>query len=626
MAKISPTQTGAFQKALSQTAADEPIRGELYSVERLEQFAAVLAEEHRKIHHPKRFQKLLPRLKDNGRILVRAYHSLVGQIGDDSAISPAAEWLIDNFHVVEEQLREIREDLPPSFYRELPKLADGEFAGYPRIYAIALMIIAHTDSRLETETLEKFLRAYQKVTPLTIGELWAMAITLRIALVENLRRLSVNIIVSREEREEADALADELLDTANKNPDQLLPLMIKRLGKRKHFGNAFTEQLTRQMRDQDSAIALAYDWLQNQLRKDGTSVEEIVQAEYQGQAAAQVTVGNIITSMRLLSTIDWSEFFESVSLIDPLLQTDPADVYSKMVFATRNRYRSVIERLARRTKTDELEVAKRVIEFAGQARRKNPNDQRRSHIGYYLIDEGLREIERDLRYKPPAADYFQRFVLKFPTAFYLGTTLVLTTILVAVSVFIAAYDGVSLPILIIFGLLSIVPASELALSFVNWDVTLSIPPRLLPQMDTSASIPESAATMVVIPTLLTSETSVEELLEKLEVYCFANQDEHLYFALLSDFADADAEEMPADAAILELANRRIAELNKGHYRSENAKFHLFHRRRLWNESEGKWMGWERKRGKLEEFNRLLRGAEDTSFHDIHGGQGISRQN
>lgn len=236
MAKLSFTKSGLFQNAFSHSTNDSPIRGELYSVERLEQFAATLAGEHGAVDHPKRFLKLSPRLVDNGEVLVAAYNSLTNAIRDERSVSPAAEWLVDNFHIVEEQLREIEEDLPEGYYRELPKLTEGEFAGYPRIYAIAMAIIAHTDSRLEVESLERFLRAYQAVTPLTIGELWAVAITLRFAVVENLRRLAWRIVVSREEREEADNLADELLELANKQPSDVLPYAVKRKPQTAPFG------------------------------------------------------------------------------------------------------------------------------------------------------------------------------------------------------------------------------------------------------------------------------------------------------------------------------------------------------------------------------------------------------
>ena len=613
MAESSYLKSGAFQNSLGKSKDDDPIRAELFSIERLEQFAVTLAEEHRPVARPKQFRKLLPRLEENGRVLVAAYGSLADAIRNERAISPAAEWLVDNFHIVEEQLREIREDLPKGYYRELPKLIHGDFAGYARIYAVAVTLIAHTDSRLEVETLERFLRAYQKITPLNIGELWAVAITLRLVLVENLRRLATRIVTSREEREEADVLVDELLELAGNQPDELLPFIVKRLDKRKKFGNAFIAQITRQLREQDPAIAPAFEWLENRLQKQGESTEQFVQTEHQRQATAQVTVGNIITSMRLLSTLDWRDFFENVSLIDPLLKTDPANVYAEMNFFTRNRYREIVERIARRTKTDELEVAERVVELARQAYRTNPADKRYSHVGYYLIDDGLAELEKEFDYRPRFSGRFSRFVLKRPTAVYLGMLTFVTALIVVLLVTAAAYFGAGVPLLIVFGLLSLIPASDLALSILNWDFTLLIAPRQLPQMDTTTAIPADAQTMVVIPTLLTSETIVEELLEKLEVYYLANQDDNIYFALLGDYADASAEEMPQDSAILNRAFERIEELNERHQKNGQHKFHLFHRRRLWNEREGKWMGWERKRGKLQEFNHLLRGAGSTSF-------------
>ena len=382
MAKSLFTKVNGFHTESHYGQIEPPIRGELYSVESLEQLAATLAQEHQAVDQPKRFQKLRPRLEANREVLVAAYSSLTDAVREERSISPAAEWLVDNFHIVEEQLRQIRDDLPDSYYRELPKLVQGDFAGYPRIYAVAVLIITHTDSRLEVETLERFLRAYQTVTPLTIGELWAIAITLRFVLVENLRRLATRIIVSREEREEADILAENLLELASKQPDEVLPYIVRRLRKRKEFRSAFVEQLTRQLRDQDLSIAPAYEWFASEVLKQGASIEQMVDIEYQGQATSQVTVGNIITSMRLLSTIDWQTFFENVSLIDPLLEKDPAEVYSRLNFVTRDRYRKVIERIARRKKIDELDVANTVVEFAAAAHLQDPSDERHSHVGY----------------------------------------------------------------------------------------------------------------------------------------------------------------------------------------------------------------------------------------------------
>ncbi|HKB66852.1 MAG TPA: glucoamylase family protein [Pyrinomonadaceae bacterium] len=636
--------SGTFGRATGY-ADEQPVRAEIYSVERLEQYAQGLAAEHKTVTRKGRAQ-LLPRLEDNGRKLVAAYHTLVEAIRNGRPISPAAEWLVDNFHIVEEQLREIREDLPKSYYHELPKLAEGELKDYPRIYAVALALIAHTDCRLDTTTLRRFIAAYQTIAPLSIGELWAVAITLRLALVENLRRLAVLIVRAREEREQADKLADRLLELASRRPDGLVALVSERFGKREKIPQSFVVQLTQRLREQDPAVMPVIEWLEKQLAWHATSIEQIIHAEHQRQASTQVTVGNIITSMRLLSTLDWRDFFESVSLIEPLLGADPAGAYAKMEFATRDRYRHVIERISKRTRASELEVARAAVELAEDATKTKDKGQREvtggtvetylhqppeSHVGFYLVDDGLPQLESSFAYRPKLGEKLRRLVCRHATAAYLGTLAFLTLLVVTLLVIgvylssVRAGSTVSWPLLIIATLLAIIPASDLAVCVLNWDLTHFLPPRLVPRMETARGIPEEACTMVVVPTIFSSESQVKALVERLEIHYLANQVKHIYFALLGDFPDADTEESPDDALLLEVAQAGIAELNSRHSKVELRRFHLFHRRRQWNPGEGRWMGWERKRGKLEEFNRLLRGATNTSFVENAIDESLLRQ-
>ncbi|MEO6050073.1 MAG: glucoamylase family protein, partial [Pyrinomonadaceae bacterium] len=511
-------------------------------------------------------------------------------------------------------MREIREDLPFGFYAELPKLPHGDLAGYPRIYSIAHELVAHTDSRLDADTLRRFLIAYQQTTPLSIGELWAVAITLRIVLVENLRRLASLIINSRRERDGADALAEELIALAVRNPGELPQFFKKHLEERTELTDAFIVQLTRQLREQDPVIAQACELIEKTLLENGTSTAQVVQFEHQRLAATQVTVGNIITSMRLLSTLDWEEFFESVTLIDPILEQDPAGAYSKMTFATRNRYRGIIERTSKRSSASELEVGRRAVELAEIASVSDPNDLRKAHVGFYLIGEGRETLEREFDYRPKFWQTIVCFVLRHPAKIYLGLFFLLTALSTIVLSAIAARLGANLLIVIGFAFLSLVPAADVVLSLLNWMFSVELMPAILPRMRTDDGIADEARTMVVIPTLFTGETAVEELLEKLEVDYLANQDANIYFALIGDFADAGTEETAMDFSILESAIGGVEELNNRYSTAaDSPRFHLFHRRRLWNASETMWMGWERKRGKLQEFNRLLRGASNTSF-------------
>ncbi len=519
----------------------QPIREELFSVERLEHYAQTLASEHRIVHIKGR-ARLLPRVEDNGRKLVFAYRTLVEALRSGQSISPAAEWLVDNFHIIEEQLREIREDLPKSYYRELPKLAAGDQKDFPRIYALALAVIAHTDSRLDTNTLRRFIAAYQKVAPLSIGELWAVAITLRLALVENLRRLAVLILQAREEREEADKLADKLLETAARQPASLLTYVTDRFEKREVIPHAFVVQLIQRLREQD-----------------------------------------------------------------------PAAAYAAMEFASRDRYRHVVERISKRVGVSELKVAAAAVGLAEQAAASLGTDARAAHVGYYLIDDGLLQLEGKFGYRPRLGESLTRWCFQHPTLAYLGTLSLLTALIVAALSLRMYRHGSSTAILVITILLALIPASDIALSILNWDVTNLFDPRLLPRMNTAKGVGAAGRTMVVIPTIFSSEIGVRELLERLEVHFLANQDEHLHFALLGDFADAPAERMPDDDVLLDVAATGIAELNRRYSKDALATFHLFHRRRLWNPKENSWMGWERKRGKLHEFNRVLRGARDTTF-------------
>src|SRR5829696_2213272 len=394
MSELFESITALFRKPAGD-ADEKPFQAEFFSVERLEQYAQTLASEHKTVTR-KGHAQLLPRLADNGRKLEAAYKALVEALRQGHSISPAAEWLVDNYHIIEEQLREIRQDLPTSYYHELPKLAHGELEGYPRIYAVALELIAHTDSRLDTNTLQRFIAAYQTVAPLSIGELWAVAITLRLALVENLRRLAIAIARARAKRDDADRLADKLLELASLQPAHVMSFLNERLGKHEELPHAFLVQLVQRLREQHPSVMPVMEWMEKQPPKQDTTVEQIIHLEHQRQAEAQVTVGNIITSMRLLSTLDWNDFFEKVSLIEPLLGKEPAGVYSRMEFATRDRYRHVVERISKRTHTSELEIAQAAVDLADQSQPEG----RERHVGYYLLDAGLAVLETKFGYQP----------------------------------------------------------------------------------------------------------------------------------------------------------------------------------------------------------------------------------
>jgi cyclic beta-1,2-glucan synthetase len=288
---------------------EETIRADLFSIERLEQHAESLAAAQPVASRPTTGRSLAGRLRENEKVLLAAYRSIARAVGEGHAITPAAEWLLDNYHLVEEQVREIRDDLPPGYYRLLPKLATGPFAGYPRVFGVAWAFVAHTDSRFDPEMLRRFVRAYQRVQPLTIGELWAVAITLRIVLVENLRREATGIVNGRASREEADFVADRVLGLKGTSTESIRPIL--QLYERTPLPDAFAVQLVQRLRDQDPKVTRALTWLEERLAAQGTSTDEIVHVELQRQGATNVTVRNIITSMRLITDFDWAALVES---------------------------------------------------------------------------------------------------------------------------------------------------------------------------------------------------------------------------------------------------------------------------------------------------------------------------
>jgi cyclic beta-1,2-glucan synthetase len=598
---------------------EEPIRDEIFGPERLELEAERLAGEHRLIAKFRR-RRLLRRRLEESDVELRAIHeSIVGGARRGEPISPAAEWFLDNFHLVLDQIREVREDFPTTYEGQLPQLAEGMWRGYPRVYAVAIAIIAHTDSNPDMETLRRFLGAYQRVTPLSIGELWAVAIALRMALIENLRRLAGRMEVARRQRAAADALCDRVLAALENAPadrrEKVAEEMLRAPERRAVTLNAtFAVRVMQRLRDIDPALAAAQRWIEEGLSAQGLTPDAAVHAEHSRQTSAQATIANIIASMRLFSQAEWADFFESVSLVEKTLARDPSGAYPSQDFATRDRYRHVIETLGKREGPREIAAAESAVGLAQAAR-----DETARHVGYYLVDEGRPALERAVGYRPTAAESLRRRALAHPAPIYLGAIATATAALELAAAAYALRSGASPVMLALTLLLALVPASELALTVVNFTVGLLFPPRLLPKLEWKDGLPPEWGTLVVVPAFLSDDEGLRELLSGLEIRCYANPDPHLRFALLTDFPDAEAESLPGEDRQLAAAIEGIRTLNAApetRPADGGSRFWLLHRRRTWNAAERRWMGWERKRGKLTELNALLRGRGRSHFDAV----------
>lgn len=585
---------------------EEPIRAAIFSQERLEEYASYLAENLKVEKNTKGSRPLLKRLKDNEDNLLSCYKSLIRTANERGSISPAGEWLIDNFHIIEDQIREIKKDLPDSYYKELPKISVGDLKGYPRIYAMALALVAHTDSRLEIDVIERFIQSFQKVAYLNMGELWAVPITLRLVLVENARRLSLRIIWDREQRLLADHLADKIVESSA-DPEKLknvISAIPNYCGRSIETEYAFVAQLAKRLRDQRVETWSAVEVLEKSVSLCQCSIEQIVSLDHQRQAANQVTISNIILSMRLLSNVDWPGVFEKVSLLDQILAKDPTGDYGKMDFRSRDYYRHSLERIAKRTSRDEREVTQWALDMALHSQR---------HVGVYIQGDGVFLLEEHFKYRSSVKEGIIRLIKRYPTFFYLG---MIFTLIVGFALFPIYYlyiGNAPWAYYLALAFILFIPLSDLSVSCVNFICTHIMPPSFLPKMDLSGGVPSNAKTLVVIPCLLSSEDTVRDLLEKLEVYFFANFDPHIFFALATDYVDSVKEHRDEDERLLNEIMNGIRGLNKKHGFVDEDKFFLFHRRRLWNPQEEVWMGWERKRGKLEELNRYLRGDKNTSY-------------
>jgi len=604
---------------LADDAIEEPpLRSELFSADQMEQHGEALAASH-SLGAKRTRDLLLTRLVENEGVLLKACDLLAAAIEDSRPVTPAGEWLLDNFHLIEEQIRTARRHLPKDYSRELPRLVNGPSAGLPRVYDIALETIAHGDGQVDPGSFGRFIAAYQSVSTLTLGELWGVPIMLRVALIENLRRVANRIIAHRIGRDLADLWADRMTETAQHDPKSLILVVADMARSNPPMSSSFVAELARRLQGQSAALAMPLNWIEQRLSELGLSIAQLVQSENQRQAADQVSISNSIGSLRLLAATDWHAFVETMSVAERTLREDPGGVYGRMDFATRDHYRHVLESIARRSGLAEDEVARSCVQLAQEAAARNGGDDRSAHVGFYLVDWGLPQLEAVTRMRVPVSLALRRIRGRF---IYLGPIALMTAAFTGGVLAQAHAGGTQGWLLVLCGILTLLGASQLAVALVNWLTTLVVTPQPLPRMDFSKGIAPGSQTLVVIPTLIHSAQNVEDLVEALEVRFLANRDDRLQFGLLTDFADAFDETLPQDEPLLQLAGQRIAELNEKYRGSEGARnddvFFLFHRPRRWNPRERAWMGYERKRGKLGDLNALLRGGAVEPFSRIVG--------
>jgi len=586
------------------------------NLEEIKQRAKEIAQSHKIKKGTTLSRNVFPRIDEDIEVLLKAYKITNEVVKNKGYIVPAAEWLLDNFYMIEEHIKDIKHSLSQDYYYELPLLETGKFRGLPRAYALVEEMLSYTDSSINDDELKAFICGYQLVTPLTSRELWVIPTMIRIALIKKIRDISVHIVESQNLKREAEDWAERLLAALESGEEDINQAISDHDSQIGTMVPAYAERLLKRLREQGSEAAPVLRWIDGKLALQGTNAEEIIQQEHQQQAAYKVSIGNAITTLRFLAGIKWEELFEELSIVEQTLRQDPEGVYGKMEFASRDFYRRQVEELAKEADVSEWEVAQVAVDCAREFGNNPHAEARHRHVGYYLIGKGRKQLEARLNIKKSFAKKLKQGISDRPYCFYFGSISLLTAGLLVLFCYILFRHGdiTGFWSLLAAIVVAAIPVISLSIGVVHWAVTKILPPCHLPKLEFKDGIPPEYRTLVIIPTLLSSEKRVKELVEQMEVFYLANHEKNLHFALVGDFKDSPNQTEPQDQKIVETAIKAIEELNARYSEERKDIFFYFHRSRQWNPAQKTWMGWERKRGAIIELNRLLKGKDDTSYY------------
>jgi cyclic beta-1,2-glucan synthetase len=553
--------------------------------------------------------ELLSRLKKSRQWVRQVYADLAAASRMEQKATPVADWILDNEYILEWNARDILLNLPGKFYRQLPTISSAPYQGLPSIYGLAKDLVAHTELHLDQENILKYIEAFQTVRILTVGELWAIPQMLRIALIESIQSLAVTALADLRERQLAEFWANRLIAANRRAANQLFALLARLEATEPHPSAYFAAQLVGLLYDEEGALAPVQSWLERTLK---TPFHELNMREQNRQTADQMACGNAFTSLRQLALLDWRKVFEQLCRVELLLRRDPAGIYAQMDFATRDRCRQAVEALALASGLSEPVVVERVLRLATDASRTASVDDRRSHVGSWLSGTGRTELSRLLNCRETMRHRILEGIYRHHAAVY---SLAFVGACAACLTLIACFRPVvpSLAIRLCL-LLLLIPVSQVALEIVNYLITRLLPPRPLPKMAyEECGIPDEFRTLVVVPMMLVNEATLRSEVEKLEIRYLANKEDNLLFSLFTDYTDSITLSRDDDSRLVQSAVTAVTELN---HRYGGERFYLFHRERIWSASEQKYIGWERKRGKLEELNRLIDGTRPENAEQL----------
>ncbi len=563
-------------------------------------------------------KKIIKSLDRSFKLILKGYQYIDGEMKYKRDVLPVAEWLMDNIYLIEKEYKDIKHNIGEDFYKNIPIVEEGKFTGYPRIYCIAQEIICNSQNKIDKQTIIQFISEYQKKCILTNNELWILPKMLRIGLIQSISDITEKIMDAQIEKSKADIIGDKIINATNHGADdaQIKSIISEDI----KFTPHFSERLLKILRDNAIDNENIYACIDKRLEEVSSSTDKVITLEHKMQANLKLLMGSCINSIREVEALTWRECFEKLSYVEHVLREDPAKIYEKMDFASRDYYRHNIEKISKYMGFSEAYVAKMSIQCAEESIADGENEYK-NHVGYYIIDKGLSCLKKKINFKEKGIHILTKPFKNHKAFWYiLGNilgTLVLMGIIISMSL--ARDRNIVIWKYVIALFAVILPCSEIINSVLNWSINHLTYTRFVPKIELNKGIPDEDRTMVVVPAIINDEKKAEELISKLEIYYLANKEKNLYFAVLGDFKDSrNQEELPKDNRINSTALRLVRELNEKYHNEDGEIFYFFNRCRKYNEKENMWLGWERKRGKLMEFNSMIKGNNETSFNVVSG--------
>ena len=584
------------------------IKGAILDKNQLDSYLEKIASDHILQEKSDKSTYPIPRLKEDFEVIKEVYKLLNEHLETGIPIHPAGEWILDNLYIIEEAIKNICKELTLKKYTNFLGIANGRYEGFARIYVLAGEMVAYTDGKINGENLKQMLMAYQNKKSLSMNEIWNIGLFIQIVLIENIREICEYIYSCQMQKEKVENILSKFFNTKIKPSHATVINSIKLTPMR----NSFIEYMSYRLKKYGRKAFAYLNILEEEVEKTGNDISEIVKKEHFDVAVKKVLVGNAIITLKNISRVNFLEIFESINGVEDILKQDPAQQYDKMDVDTKTYYRNKIQEISKKTKISEIYIAKKCLELSKKAKEKleinDINDERKTHIGYYLIDKGRNELAKELVNKNIRLLSNETKVNYYIFGIWSITIILALTLSIGEYFLLAKHINNSILNTIytsVIFLISIIPIENIVTKITQYILSKIVKPKVIPKLDFQNGIPEEYATVVAIPTILNSKEKVKKLMEKLEVYYIANKSDNLYFTLLGDCTTENTENAPFDDEVIKEGIEQTKKLNEKYPDTKFPKFNFIYRKRTWNDKEEAYMGWERKRGILNQFNEYL---------------------